>query len=71
MKAYTKDPEIAKKRGVHTIYTGNGEPIATKTHKVKGTVFVRGLAKDLEGQEYNKLKDLGHVTPNRPSDDED
>ena len=69
-RAYTKDKEIASKRGIHTVYTGNGEPIGSKEHKVKSTVFFGGIAKSVEVQEFNQLEDLGHAVSERPSDDE-
>jgi len=68
-RAYTRDREIAKKQGVHTVYTGNGDPIGSPTHKVKGTVFVAGRARSVPSQEFEELKDLGHVIAELPSDD--
>jgi len=69
-RAYTRDREIAKKQGVHTVYTGNGEPIGSSQHKVKGTVFFSGRARSVPSQEFKELEDLGHVIDELPSDDD-
>lgn len=70
-RAYTKDPAIAKKRGVHTVYAGTGGNIGSKEHKVRATVFIAGVKKDIEGQEFAQLKDLGHAVAHKPSTEDD
>jgi hypothetical protein len=62
---YTTDREVVRKRGIHTVYTGNDKPVGHKDHKVKGTIFTFGMAREVEGQEANQLKDMGHASTHR------
>ena len=65
-KVYMKDPNINTHSMHHTIYAGR-EPLKPGTEQEMVKVeFFGGVAKDVDTQTYKLLKDLGHVTTDRP-----
>lgn len=70
-RVYVTDQEIAKKRGIHTVYVGTTQHPVGEGSRVIATKFYSGVAKDVDENTYQRMKDLGHASEGRPRTSDD
>ena len=65
-RVYMKDPNINTHSMHHTIYAGR-EPLKPGTEQEMLKVeFVAGVSRNMDPQTFELLRDMGHVTTDRP-----
>jgi hypothetical protein len=65
-RVYIKDPKLARTSMHHTVYAGAGPIEPGKPQALITVEFQGGISRNMDPQVFRRLKELGHVTEERP-----